>query len=353
MLELVFGPILSFAITLILLPIIIKIAANRNIVVVRQYRKVHIGNVSALGGIAIFAGVFFSMIFFSDFIDLKIIKYYIAAGSFIFLFGLRDDFKNSKPYEKLLGQISAALILIFLGGLKISQLILFNYIIILPNWASVVLTVFIVIWFINAYNFFDGIDMQAALVALSFLLPSGIWFYFMGQYNFSLLLLSTSAALIAFLYYNNSPSKIFMGDAGTVSIGLILAFSFLKFTNLNQTDDFQDINIINPFLFGLLAFQLPLFDSIRVIIIRIFKGKNPTKADKTHFHHMLLANNWNHKEISWISSIYTLVTLLINYQIFKYNFNIYLIFSFNALALILLYYSTFKKFKRRNKFKSV
>jgi len=341
--AIIIGSVISFIITLFLLPVIIKIAVNKKLFVVKHYRKVHQQNTSSLGGIAIFSGVLFTMLFFSDFISFKEIRYYMAAGSFIFLVGLRDDLHQVKPSGKLLGQIVAALIIIFLGKIRIEYFDSWFEGFQLPYWGSVLLTIFIIIWFINAYNFFDGIDLQATMIAIVILIPAAFWFFLTAQYNFSLLLFSTSAALIAFLFFNYSPSKIFMGDTGTVTIGFITAFSFIKFVNLNNLENLSDFSFPHPFLFGLLIMQLPLADSIRVVIIRLIRKKSPFIADKNHFHHLLLKLKWNHPAIAVFSSLYTLIMMIINMLLFKYSINIWIISITNSMALLTLYSLIYRK----------
>jgi UDP-GlcNAc:undecaprenyl-phosphate GlcNAc-1-phosphate transferase len=346
------GSSMAFFITLFLLPVIIKVAANKKVFVTRHFRKVHQGNISALGGIAIFSGVLFSMLFFSEFMDVKSIRYYIAAGSFVFIFGLSDDFRAMSPLYKLAGQIMAALLIVFPGDMRIQAIYILGELYMLPYLFSVLLSVSLIIWIINSYNFFDGIDLQAALVGIAFLLPAGIWFYFTQQYNFSLLLLSTSMALLSFSFFNHTPSKIFMGDAGTVTIGFIMAFAMLKFFKINVESSFLDTNISNPILFALVSLQLPLFDSLRVITLRLVRGKNPTMADKSHLHHIFLRAGWKHKSIAWFSGLYTLITLLLNYQLFRNSWNGYAIFILNLCLLSIVYFLVFKLANWNKKLKS-
>ncbi|MBN2746330.1 MAG: undecaprenyl/decaprenyl-phosphate alpha-N-acetylglucosaminyl 1-phosphate transferase [Bacteroidales bacterium] len=352
MTTLIIGSVLSFAITLILLPFLIQFAAEKKIFVARQFRKVHSKDVSALGGIAIFAAVFFVMLFFSEFMDKKTIRYYLAAGSFIFLIGLRDDLRNVRPWIKLLGQSIAALIIIFPGNVRIDHIYLINGSIDLNLVSSAVITLFIVILFINSYNFFDGIDMQAAITAMVVMLPAGIWFYQMSQENFGLLLISTSASLLAFLIFNYSPSRIFMGDTGTVTIGFILAFAFIKFSNLMIDDNSPNPIIHFPLLFGFTAFQLPIFDAFRVVFWRLLKKRNPMQADKNHFHHLLLKAGWKQKQIAYLAGSYTLITLIFNYYFFTNSLSFYLLIAINILFLSTLYGFVFFRISQKSKLKS-
>ena len=338
MIQIIIGSVISFVITILLLPILVRLAANKKIYVIRQYRKVHKQNTSSLGGIAIFAGVLFVLLFFSSFANLQDIKYYIAAGSFIFLVGLRDDLYEVKPINKLFGQIVAATIIIFLGKSRIEYFDLLTPDNQLSYWVSIVLSFIIIIWFINAYNFFDGIDLQATLIAIVVLFPSAIWFYLAAQYNLSLLLFATSTALIAFIFFNYHPSKIFMGDTGTATIGFVMAFMFIKFINLNHLESLSDIHVPYPFIFGLLILQLPLSDSLRVVIYRIIRKKSPTMADKNHLHHLLLLLNWNQEKIAGFSASYTLIIMIANLFLFIHHINIVLILILNLITISTLYF---------------
>jgi len=127
----------------------------------------------------------------------------------------------------------------------------------------------------------------------------------------------TTLPRLILLFFNYSPSKIFMGDTGTVTIGFITAFSFIKFTNLNNLENLSDFSFPHPFLLGLLIMQLPLADSIRVVTIRILRGKSPFIADKNHFHHLLLKLKWSHPFIAGFSSLYTLIMMIFNILLFK------------------------------------
>ena len=156
--AIIIGSVISFIITLFLLPVIIRVAVNKKLFVVKHYRKVHQQNTSSLGGIAIFSGVLFAMLFFSDFISFKEIRYYLAAGSFIFLVGLRDDLHQVKPSGKLFGQIIAAVIIIFLGEIRIEYFDSWSDNFHLPYWGSVLLTIFIIIWFCKDKYIFIKIE---------------------------------------------------------------------------------------------------------------------------------------------------------------------------------------------------
>ena len=344
MLQLFTGAFISFIITWFLLPVLIRFAEGRKLFVVRHYRNVHSKDVSSLGGIAIFTAVLFVILFFSE-RGFEEIKYYIAAAAFIFLVGLRDDLQEVKPAGKLFGQLVAAFLIAVPAKMNIGNLGGFFGIYELSYPLSVILTMLVIIWIINAYNFFDGIDMQAALFAIVIFAPSAFWFYRAAQYNFSLMLFATAASILAFLNFNKTPSKIFMGDTGTVTIGFIMAFAFVKFVKLNALNP---SGFHNAFFMGLTFVQLPLVDSLRVVLIRILRGRSPFVADKNHFHHLLLRLGWSHYKISFFTSAYSLLAMALNFYFFSFRYRTSLIVLVNILILGLLYFWVYFTLKKRN-----
>ncbi len=309
--TIVFAIAFSFLFTVIILPIIISFANSKGIFVKKSYRKIHKGDVSSLGGIAIFIPVILSVILFSDFINIKEIKYLLVASSLIFVFGLRDDLFDVKPIQKLAGQIITISIVVFLANIRLKSFDGFFGFYELPYWASVFVTFFLMILIINAFNFFDGIDLQASLFSIIVFFTMGIWFYNADQVDMGLVLLSTGASIIAFSIYNFSPARIIMGDTGAMSIGLILAISMVKFINLN-TDYSVNDRLENEIVVGLSFMAIPIFDAARVSIIRVSRGKSPFKADKNHVHHLLLKLGWKQNQIAFINASISIFLVLLN-----------------------------------------
>lgn len=301
----------SFLFTVFTIPIIISIAHRNGLVVKKSYRKIHKGEVSSLGGIAIFIPVILSLFFFSDFINIKEIKYLLFASSMIFVFGLRDDLLEVGPFQKFIGQIITVAILVFLANIRLESFDGLFGVQVLPYWLSVIITFLLIILIINAFNFFDGIDLQASLVAIIVLFTLGIWFYRTGQFDMGMVLISTGASLVAFSIYNISPAKIFMGDTGAMSIGLIIAISVIKFINLNSTENIAD-SIDNEVVVGLSFMAIPLFDALRVSIIRLSRGRSPFRGDKNHIHHLLLRLGLKQNHIAILNGGLTMIFVLLN-----------------------------------------
>jgi len=157
----------------------------------------------------------------------------------------------------------------------------------------------------NAYNLIDGIDGLAGTVGILILGFLGFWFFQDGQQVISFMCFSTVGAIFAFLYFNWQPAKIFMGDTGSMFIGFLIAIFTVKFIDANYhmapTSDIKYPSQISMAV-GLLSF--PLFDTLRVFILRVSKGKSPMVPDRNHLHHRLLEIGFSHKK----STIILLVT---------------------------------------------
>ena len=342
MYELLIGITFSFILTIISLPILIKVAESNNLFVPKGYRHVHTSNVSALGGISIFMSSTFAFIIFSDLVNYPDYKYILSSGLLMFVIGIRDDLYNIKPLIKLLGQLTAITLLVGYAGVRIQFIIHFidgSYGVI----ADSIITILIMVAIINAYNLIDGIDMLAASIGMVILGSMGIYFFLVNQTDYSLALLSIATALLAFMAFNYYPAKIFMGDTGTLTIGLIMSISLIKLEEVSYlVDSPYTIHSAPGISFALIS--LILFDLIKVALQRMVKGISIFKADKSHIHHTLLSLGLKPTLISALLSGFIILQLLISVILDKLNYNNITIILTNT-ALIITFYLIIYKIK--------
>ncbi|NOX98083.1 MAG: undecaprenyl/decaprenyl-phosphate alpha-N-acetylglucosaminyl 1-phosphate transferase [Nitrospirae bacterium] len=207
----------------------------------------------------------------------------LSGGTIIFLLGLWDDRRGGiSPYVKLGGQLLAALLLV-LFGIKITMF--------LPSWLAIIITIIWVVGMTNAFNLLDNMDGLAAGVALIAALIFFLVALQQGQLFVSVILLIFAGSLTGFLPYNFRPATIFMGDAGSMFIGFILA----TLTVLN-TFYTQDSPTFLPVVMPLLILGVPIFDTLSVIFLRRKKGASIFVADKRHFSHRLIGLGMSHKQ---------------------------------------------------------
>jgi UDP-N-acetylmuramyl pentapeptide phosphotransferase/UDP-N-acetylglucosamine-1-phosphate transferase len=264
-------------------------------------RTSHNKPTATLGGIAIFSGFIFTAFIFLPFGSLPEFRYISAGLMLMFFIGVKDDIFITSPLSKLGGQIVAAIILVDFANIRLSNLHGFLGIIDIQYHWSLYLTIFVVIVIINAFNLIDGIDGLAASIGIVCAATFGIWFYLTEQYEFAFLTVALIGSLLGFLRFNlfSKENKIFMGDTGSLVLGFLIAVFAIQFnqSNINITGSYH-IQASPAVSFSILI--IPLYDTMRVFIIRILRKQSPFKADKTHMHHKLLKLGFSHAQATLI-----------------------------------------------------
>ena len=296
MLNLTFACITAFIVTFLAIPPIIRVSVIKNFFDEPGVRKSHASGIPTLGGLAIFAGVVFSYTLWSAGLDTVNTQYIIAAIIVMFFIGIKDDFVELTAHKKLYGQLFAAMILVFFADIRITSLCGVAGIYQIPYWMSVLLTIFTILTIINAYNLIDGIDGLAGGIGAIAAFTFGLWFYNYNQIALCILAFSLFSSLLAFLVYNFSPANIFMGDTGSLVIGLILSVLCISFVELS----FDALPYAFPFrsspAMAIAILIIPLADTLRIFIIRLLNGRSPFQADRNHIHHQLLDCGLTHRE---------------------------------------------------------
>jgi UDP-N-acetylmuramyl pentapeptide phosphotransferase/UDP-N-acetylglucosamine-1-phosphate transferase len=304
MLNVVLTAAVAFVITFLSIPVIISIANQKKLFDLPDARKIHCKPIASLGGIGIFGGFFLATLLgISTHLNPEF-QYFFAAATVIFFLGVKDDLMALSATKKFIGQIIAAAILIHLGGLKIESmhgLFGFNE---LPESFSIALSYMTIILVINAYNLIDGVDGLAGTLGMFSASVFGAYFFIAGMEAYALLAFSLAGSLGAFLIFNYHPAKIFMGDSGSLLIGLVNSILAIKFITVADSSAVA-IPLESAVAIGISILLLPLLDTIRVFGLRILKGKSPFSPDRTHIHHLLLERGLNHRHI-------TLLCLLLN-----------------------------------------
>ena len=283
-----------------------------------------------MGGLAIFAGLIVSVNLWASPALFPAFQYIVASIIVIFFIGIKDDILIIAPFTKFVGQIIAAIILVILGDIRITNLHGFFGIHNINFFWSIIITLLTIVTIINGFNFIDGIDGLSASIGIITSGTFGYWFFSIHEYQYAILAAALIGALFAFFIYNvfGEKNKIFMGDTGSLIIGLILSILVIYFNELNI--DKSKIYAIYPapaVSFGVLI--IPLFDTMRVVFIRIFIGKSLMLPDKNHLHHQLLKLGLSHVQVTMIISV---VNVFFIYLVF----NLASFISIRRLLLIIL-----------------
>ena len=326
--------ITSFFITLKAVPTIIVISGIKNLCDEPDgIRKLHKNIVPTLGGIAMFAGFLIPYGVLSGQYTPHYFSPLVASLLILFFLGVKDDILVLCSKKKLAGQIIAAGIIVFAGGIKVPGLDGLFGITYFPPYAGELFSIFAIIIIINAYNLIDGVDGLAGMVSLTGALIFGVWFLAGGHYAEAILCFSLVGALGGFLLHNFEPAKIFMGDTGSQLIGCVMAVAGFRLMELNATTTVFMLDAPAVFVFS--AMIIPMVDTIRVIAIRIYSGVSPLKADCRHLHHCLLRLGLRHSAIALTLVFFNLIIVALGLYFGSGNVYIYFFALIGMAALIL------------------
>lgn len=324
--------LISLAISLIIIPYLIKFAPVVGLIDYPNGRKIHKSPKPSVGGLAIVITFIISSFLF---IPLQYFYGFFLGFVVIFVTGLLDDTKDLNPFYKFVFQVFAVFLMIYFDDIKINTVgNLIGVGDINLGIFSIPFTIFCVVGLVNAINMMDGLDGLAGGISSIALAYFSILAYFNGQFEIMLLSVLLMGAIIGFLKYNWYPARLFMGDSGSLSIGFAIAFISIILT--------QKSNSRVPPIVPLIILSVPITDTITLMVKRITRHQNPFRADKSHLHHNLLKLGFNKSEtvkflllitavFSVLAIIFTLLKtpdyyFFIGFAIF---FLAYFVFSFN------------------------
>lgn len=302
MFDVILSLSLSFAITFLSIPVIIRVADMKKLFDVPNARKVHVTPIPSLGGLGIFAGFVLAILLSLPAGASQEFQYFLAAGFIIFFLGLKDDILVLSPVKKLIGQLMAAFIMVYKGGLQIKSMHGFLGIYEMPEMFSLALTYFTILVIVNSFNLIDGVDGLAGSLAVLACSLFGLYFISARLTDYAILAFAFSGSMLAFLIFNFSPSRIFMGDTGSLLAGLVTAILVIKFINIAEGTSVlsSGFSVAAAPAVGFSVLLVPLLDTLRVFSIRMLNRRSPFSPDRNHVHHMLLDWGFSHKNITFI-----------------------------------------------------
>ncbi len=305
--HLLIGAIIAFLVTFSAIPIIIRVAEMKHLFDVPDDRKVHLNPIPSLGGIGIFAGFILALLI-SVPVGWIELQFLAAAFMVIFFVGLKDDIVVLTPLKKFLGQLVAAAILVFKGGILIDSMHGFLGIQNMPFIFSLAFTFFTIIVITNSFNLIDGVDGLAGTLGLLTTTAFGIYFLLAQEPLFAVMSFSMAGSLLAFLIFNVSPARIFMGDTGSLMVGLVNAILVIKFIQVASAPTAKVFLPAAPAI-GFAILFVPLFDTLRIFAYRILSRRSPFSPDRNHIHHLLLEKGLSHSMVTFLAVAFNVIII--------------------------------------------
>lgn len=334
-----FAAILSWAV----IPSILHVARARHLYDdIGHFRKQHDHGIPRLGGVAIFFSFTITALVFSMIDRAFPIGYLLTASMILFIMGLKDDLSGVNSSTKFFIQSIVALILVLPGNIRLTSMYGIFGIYELPFFISCALSVLVIIMIVNAFNLIDGIDGLAACTGMLVNTAFAILFLYIKQYELAVISLILVGAIAGFLRYNITPAKIFMGDTGSLFIGLISVVMAIKLIELNKFTATTDAQIYSAPAITVAILIGPIFDTVRVFFIRIMSGISPFAADRNHMHHRMLSLGFNHLQTTFILLGINLLSITLallfrnigNYALVLLIFTLSLLFNWMITFLI-------------------
>ena len=337
--------VIAVAFNFYAIPVIIRIAKAKKLYDDPDERKNHQSSVPTLGGLGIYASIVIVSLTFinaygmngggSGINSLTALPPIIAGFTLIFFIGMKDDLLNISAWKKLAVELVALLILVVIGDVRLDNMQGMFHMGYLRYMLSVPFSIFAGIVIINAFNLVDGIDGLASSIAMLACIVFGSYFLTIHEWEYAVLSFAVLGAVIPFFLYNafGNANKIFMGDTGSLILGFAMTVLVFRFNKMNATPGIIPHFAGGP-AFSFAVLIIPMFDTLRVFAIRVYRRGSPFKADRRHIHHILIDLGFTHLQSTLILIVINIAFIAFAY-IFNFLGNSMLVFIMLAAALAL------------------
>lgn len=299
----VFVMIILFAISLVMTSLIygpiLKIAKDKKIFDNPDARKLQKSPVPVMGGVAVFFGIIIGLCFFKTTVHYVNLFSTICAMMIMLYIGTIDDISDIKASSKFIIEILVCLMVIYGTRNLMSNFQGLFGIRNMPLAIAIPLTAIGMTGIINAINMSDGVDGLSSGLCICIFAILGLFLFFCHEYSYAALAAVCCGALVPFFIHNvfGTESKMFIGDGGTMMMGIAVAsmvIDILRKRPLTYTGFVSDFDNLSLVSFCLAAVSIPVFDTLRVMTLRILRGVSPFSPDKTHLHHHFINIGFSH-----------------------------------------------------------
>lgn len=359
--SLYINPIVAFSVAFIttyfIIPKIIWVVNSRDLIDKPGNRSSHEKSTPTMAGVSFFLAIIMVVFLLKeedvDNIGLNL----IVALTIIFIVGLKDDLVVSSPKAKMGGQFMAIIAVVLASSFQFTELHGFLGIDIVPLFITIPFLIIFMLAIINSYNLIDGIDGLASIIGIVIFSSFATVFYLVGLNYYFLISLGFIGVLVAYLRYNFSISKkIFMGDTGSLIIGFCIAFLTVKFLSIKSTQLVELPFLMQNKIFVIISIiGIPLFDTVRVIGVRLLNKKSPFNPDRNHIHHILIDSGLKHYKASIFLALLnlSLISLIMFLSNYYTSYQMLAVVFVIAFFLLVFFHQLKKNIKSANEFRKI
>jgi len=336
--------VMAFVLTLIFIPPVIFMVRRFKLFDRPNARKEHLVPTPTFGGISIFAGMMVALLFWFKFNNHPSTITFFLSMVLLFGVGIMDDLKDLAARYKLIIEAGLASLLA-VSGIRITSFGGLFGITELHIVAQYIITVVAIVGISNAFNLIDGIDGLAGGLGFMSLVTLGIFLTISKDLNYAMIAFALAGALLGFLYFNFNPARIFMGDTGSLVLGFVIAVLCVQLMKVNFIHPIPVVPNIYVFTLGIV--MIPVFDTLRVFGTRIWKGRSPFSADKTHIHHLITNKGFTHTFAARIICVFHGFILILVYWLKDWKPELQLIVLFCCMLSLIYMFNrigTLKKY---------
>ena len=322
--------ITTYVISLSIVPLVIAFVRTYDLLDVPNSRKMHDTPTPSMGGIAVIISVLSTSMIAAGLIGVGDITFILFSFLCFGILGFVDDWKDISAKFRLVCQVLFGSLSYFLG-IRLDNFYGVLGIHEVSPLSSFILTVGFIVLVVNAYNLIDGIDTLAGGIIVINLGVFTAFFVLTHNLGFALISVIAIGAVMGFLKYNLHPAKIFLGDSGSLPLGMLMSLFTLKALSFLGEGNhlIVESNWLIPLLVALNA--VPVLDTLRVFVLRILKGRSPFIADKNHLHHIYLKNDFGHLK-SALAIHFTHIVIIV----FSFWIGTILSLSLSVLCVVVL-----------------
>lgn len=342
----------SFLVCFYTIPILIKIANRFGIYDTPNHIKKHNRNITFLGGVALILAFIIPLSLFlpEEIQKPKYFTAYLIIITIIFLHGIGDDLFNYSPKKKFFIQTVLCCLLIYKTGFYLPVETMFAKLA-LPLGVSFAITLVSAIGIVNAYNLIDGSDGLAATISLIASLFYAVCFYLDNNLFFCIVAISVAASLIAFILYNKPPAYIFMGDSGSLFIGLLLAT--FTFVFIEEKSNALELTVSNRIILSFSFLSIPILDMVRLFAVRIYNKKSPFTGDNNHIHHLMSGIGFTSKQTLLIIATFQILNIGIAFMALNKSWIGFVIINVCTYTIVIQFLRQLKTYLSHRDIKSI